>query len=119
MREPMIARWPGKLPAGRICMEVGSTLDFFPTCLKLAGAEPPADRPIDGIDLMPTLEGKASRTRTIYFYRGEHLNAVRHGKWKLHFRYYDHSGKPGYQRSENWVSPEKPLLFNLDEDPSG
>ena len=118
MREPMIARWPGKLPSGRICMEVGSTLDFFPTCAKLAGAELPSDRPIDGIDLLPTLQGTASPTRTIYFYRGEHLNAVRHGKWKLHFRCYDHSGEPGYQRSGNWITPEHPLLFNLDYDPS-
>lgn len=118
MREPMIARWPGNLPSGRVCMEVGSTLDFFPTCVKLAGGELPADHLIDGIDLIPTLAGKASPTRTIYFYRGEHLNAVRHGKLKLHFRYYDHSGAPGYQRQENWKVPERPLLFNLDLDPS-
>jgi len=117
MREPMIARWSGTLPAGTVCMDVGSTLDFFPTCVKLAGAELPADRPIDGIDLMPTLQGRDSPTRTIYFYRGEHLNAVRHGKWKLHFRIYDHSGTPGYQRSVNWITPGQPLLFDLDQDP--
>jgi len=44
------------------------------------------------------------------------LNAVRHGKWKLHFRYYDHD-KGGYQRGKNWTVPEQPLLFNLEEDP--
>ena len=118
MREPMIASWPGVLPMGKICLDVGSTLDFFPTCVKLAGGEMPTDRPIDGIDLLPTLQGKAAPDRTIYFYRDRHLNAVRHGRWKLHFRYYDHGGPPGYMVRENWKWAESPLLFDLESDPS-
>ncbi len=66
---------------------------------------------------MPVLQGKQSPERTIFFYRGEHLNAVRSGKWKLHLRYYDHS-KGGYSKEENWVTPETPLLFDLNVDPS-
>lgn len=117
MREPFIARWKGRLPAGVISMEVGSVLDFLPTFVQLAGGTVPTDRPIDGIDLMPLLEGKASPERTIYFYRGEHLRAVRKGKWKLHFSYYDH-GKGGYDQAGNWITPETPLLFDLEVDPS-
>ena len=117
MREPFIARWPGRIPAGSISMEVGSVLDFLPTCITLAGGKVPDDRPIDGVDLMPVLKGKKAPERTIYFYSDDYLNAVRKGKWKLHFRYYDH-GKGGYRRSENWVIPEVPLLFNLNADPS-
>ncbi len=45
------------------------------------------------------------------------MDAVRKGKWKLHFRYYDHS-KGGYVVARNWVTPEKPLLFDLNADPS-
>ena len=117
MREPFIARWPGRLPEGKICTGVGSVLDFFPTCLELAGGTLPADRPYDGINLMPILEGRQNPERTIYYYSMQHLNAVRHGKWKLHFRYYDHE-KGGYQKGSNWVTPESPLLFNLEVDPS-
>ncbi|MFC1537215.1 sulfatase [Gemmatimonadota bacterium] len=116
MREPFIARWPGKLPQGMVGSAVGSVLDFLPTIVNLAGGKVPDDRPIDGIDLMPTLEGKARSERTVYYYERQHLNAVRHGKWKLHFRYYDHS-KGGYQRIQNWTVPEQPLLFDLEEDP--
>ena len=116
MREPFIARWPERLPAGMVSSAVGSVLDFLPTCVTLAGGRVPQDRPIDGIDLMPTLEGKDRPERTIYFYERQHLNAVRRGKWKLHFRYYDHS-KGGYQRKANWAVPEVPLLFDLEEDP--
>jgi arylsulfatase A len=116
MRVPFIARWPGRLPAGVVSQAVGSVLDFLPTCVNLAGAQYPQDRPLDGIDLMPTLQGRENPERTIYYYWHNHQCAVRHGKWKLHFRYYDHSsGK--YMVEENWVAPEKPLLFNIEVDP--
>lgn len=116
MREPFIARWKNHLPAGMVGGAVGSVLDFLPTCVTLAGGKLPEDRPIDGIDLMPALQGKPQPGRTIYYYERHHLNAVRHGKWKLHLRFYDHS-KGGYQREANWTVPEVPLLFDLEEDP--
>jgi arylsulfatase A-like enzyme len=77
----------------------------------------PTDHPIDGIDLMPVLEGKTSPERSIYYYAAEHLTAIRKGKWKLHFSYYDHS-KGGCAIEKNWVTPKKPLLFDLEIDPS-
>ena len=117
MREPTVAWWPGRLPAGRVCMDVGSVLDFFPTFAQLAGAKMPNDRPYDGIDLMPVLEGKAAPERTIFFYSAEKMRAVRKGVWKLHFSYYDHS-KGGFRLPENWMTPDRPLLFNLETDPS-
>jgi arylsulfatase A-like enzyme len=117
MREPFIARWPGKIPAGTVSESVGSVLDFFPTCVKLAGGELPADRPYDGIDLLPVLTGGAGPERPVFYYERQHLNAVRHGKWKLHLRYYDHD-KGGYQRNSSWTIAEPPLLFNVEEDPS-
>ncbi|MFC1607158.1 sulfatase [Candidatus Latescibacterota bacterium] len=117
MREPTVAWMPGTIPAGRVNMDVGSTLDFFPTFAKLAGAKMPDDRPYDGIDLMPTLQEKASRERTIYYYNGHKLCAVRKGKWKLHFCFYDHS-RGGFRNIENWMTPDRPYLYNLETDPS-
>ncbi len=119
MREPFIARWPGQLPAGEIVQAVGSTLDFFPTIVSLAGGKIPSGRPIDGIDMLPILQNRTAPERTIYYYRGEHLRAVRKGKWKLHFSYLD----DGYYRQDvkqkrRWITPENALLFNLDEDPN-
>ncbi len=116
MREPFIARWKNRIQPGTVSSEVGSVLDFLPTCVKLAGGTLPDDRPIDGVDLMPVLQGGNQPERTIYYYEREHLNAVRHGKWKLHLRYYDHS-RGGYQRRDNWTAPEQPLLFDLEQDP--
>jgi arylsulfatase A len=117
MREPFIARWPGRLPAGTISLGTGSVLDFFPTCVELAGGEVPYDRPYDGMNLMGVLENGEEPERTIFYYFEENLNAVRHGKWKLHFTYYDHS-KGGYTVKKNFVTPGRPLLFDLESDPS-
>ncbi len=87
MRVPLIARWPGVVPAGRVCSEVASAIDFLPTLAGLAGAEVPTDRTLDGKDLAPLLtgeEGAASPHEQFFYYQCDDLEAVRSGKWKLH-----------------------------------
>jgi arylsulfatase A-like enzyme len=44
-RVPCIMRWPGKIPAGKECDELCTSLDFLPTFAALAGIEVPADLP--------------------------------------------------------------------------
>jgi arylsulfatase A-like enzyme len=86
MREPCIMRWPAKIPAGRICDKVCGTIDLLPTFAKLAGAEVPSDRTIDGRDISPLMEGRSgagSPHETYFYYSGSNLQAVRSGKWKL------------------------------------
>ena len=82
-------RWPGKIPAGQVCGEVCGTIDLLPTFAKLAEGELPPDRVIDGKDIWPLMYGKpgAESPHTAYFYyRGNNLEAVRSGKWKLRSR---------------------------------
>lgn len=117
MRVPFIARWPGVIPQGAISQAVGSVLDFFPTCVALAGGTVPDDRPLDGIDLMPALTRDVEPLRTLYYYYKDQLQAVRHGKWKLHFCYHDMSIGTRHV-AESWITPETPLLFDLEVDPS-
>jgi len=86
-REPTIMRWPGKIPAGKVCHELAATIDILPTVAKLTGAELPKHK-IDGLDISPLMFGKPgakSPHEAYYFYWGRHLQAVRSGKWKLHF----------------------------------
>lgn len=118
MRVPSIARWPGRLPAGEINMNVASVLDFLPTIVTLAGGKIPDDRPVDGVDIMPMLTGGTASERTIYYYRGEHLCAFRKGRWKIHFRYQQHPGRDYVYSGNTWVDAETPLLFDLEVDPS-
>ena len=88
MREPCIMRWPGKIPAGKVCSEVAATIDMLPTLSKLAGAgdKIPTDRVIDGKDIWPLMSGQPGATsphEAFYYFRGGGLQAVRVGRWKL------------------------------------
>jgi arylsulfatase A len=87
VREPTVMWWPGKIPAGTVCREPVMTIDVLPTIARLVGAKLP-EHPIDGKDIWPLMageEGAKSPHEALYFYWGRHLQAVRSGKWKLHF----------------------------------
>ena len=122
LREPCIMRWPGRIPAGTVCRELAATMDLLPTLAKLAGAELPKVRIIDGRDIWPLMSGQpgAKTPHEAYFYYwGKHLQAVRNGKWKLHLAHdYDqpappgHDGRPGkYAKRQIGVE-----LFDLELD---
>ena len=113
MREPAIAWWPGRIKAGGVTSELGSTMDLFTTSLSLAGAPLPDDRIIDGRDLSPVLFEKGPSPReTMFFYRGTRLYAVRHGPFKAHWITQSAYGPDAPQEQI------PPLLFHLGQDPS-
>ncbi|MGI9243827.1 MAG: PVC-type heme-binding CxxCH protein [Verrucomicrobiales bacterium] len=86
MREPTVIRWPGKIAAGKPNDEMMTAMDLLPTFAKLAGAEIPSDRIIDGKDISAVLLGEAKSPHEKFFYHGGNtLRAVRSGKWKLHW----------------------------------
>lgn len=84
LRVPCIAWWPGRVPAGRVVSEPLTALDLLPTFAALAGAPPPSDRRLDGVDISGVLFGKApAPSRPLFHYFGYQLQAVREGPWKL------------------------------------
>ncbi|XP_022438618.1 N-acetylgalactosamine-6-sulfatase isoform X1 [Delphinapterus leucas] len=85
MREPAIAWWPGHIPASQVSHQLGSIMDLFTTSLSLAGLEPPRDRAIDGLDLLPTMLQGRLTDRPVFYYRGNTLMAVTRGQYKAHF----------------------------------
>lgn len=99
VRVPFIARWPGRIPAGRVADEPVMTIDLLPTLAELSGAAL-RERKIDGVSFRPLLLGTAKRRASheaYFFYSGEELQAVRSGRWKLHFphQYLTVDGQPG------------------------
>ena len=78
-RLPCIARWPGKVPAGRNSDAIFASIDFLPTFAALSGATVPSDRAIDGIDQTDLLLGKSEKGRDHFYFDKA---AVRKGKWK-------------------------------------
>jgi len=112
MREPCVAWWPGKIPAGTVGNGLSGTIDVFPTCLALAGVKAPSDRVIDGVDMLPVLLGTGKSQRNLmFYYRGTRLMAARNGPWKAHL-----ITQAGYGDKPHKHDP--PLLFHLEHDPS-
>ncbi len=93
-RVPMIARWPGRVAAGRTSDAMAMNTDLFPTLLALAGLPLPGDREIDGRDLGPLLAGAATspHERLFYFSIGSSAPA---GARNARFKYLRSSGDPG------------------------
>ena len=114
-RVPTIMWWPGRIPAGTVSDELTSTLDLLPTLAKWAGGEVPQDRVIDGLDVGPVIFGEPgakSPRKTLYYYNGEQLQAVRNGSWKLFVPLAKAVGHPHFAPGETL----QPLLFNIVED---
>jgi arylsulfatase len=125
VREPFIARWPGKIPAGSVCRETAMTIDILPTVAKIIGAELPK-RKIDGKDIGPLLRGekgaRCPHEAYFFYYQVNQLQAVRSGKWKLVLPHTYRTmqgqepgkdGKPGRYRQ---VKLDRPELYDLDAD---
>jgi arylsulfatase A-like enzyme len=112
VRTPAIFWWPGTIRPD-VVTEMASSMDVFVTAARLAGAEPPADRPIDGYDLTPRLKGSGSTPRRVQFYYWDNeLRAIRKGRYKAHF-----ITSGAYGLGEPRKVQEPPLLFDLAEDP--
>ena len=87
MRVPAIVWWPGVIPSGVTNEELATTMDLYVTLGKLAGAEIPQDRIIDGkdvFDLFLNKPGASTPHKAFYYYHGPQLQAVRSGPWKLY-----------------------------------
>lgn len=123
LRVPFIIRAPGKVPAGTTCDLVTALIDLFPTIVGLAGAEPPTDRVIDGLDISDVFHGTQTElNRPFFYYQHQSLRAVRQGDWKLHL---PHSKLDRTKEGKVWqahVPPEDRIyiseltLYNLKDD---
>lgn len=85
VRVSTIAWWPGRVPAGTSTDAITSMMDVLPTFAALAGARPPTDRKLDGVDVSSILLGSPVQPPRdqFYYFRGFTLEAVRSGPWKL------------------------------------
>lgn len=122
-RVPFIIRAPGKVPAGTSSDLVTAIIDLTPTIAKIAGAQTPTDRVLDGLDISGIFHGtRTELTRPFFFYQHQALRAVRQGDWKLHL---PHSKLDRTKEGKLWQPhvPEKDrpyieelTLYNLNQD---
>lgn len=121
-RESTLMWWPDTIPANSNCKTPAMTIDILPTVAEIIGANLPNHK-IDGKSILNLVTGKNDKSpqEAYYFYYGQQLQAIRMGKWKLHFphSYRTMAGNPGgtggiptkYSQSKIGLS-----LFNLHQD---
>ena len=81
---PWVMRWKGHPPAGKVVDMPVISLDILPTSLAAAGATAPQGAKLDGVDLLPYIDGKKSGDPHEYLYwRFGAQWAVRSGDWKV------------------------------------
>jgi len=112
LRVPFVAKWPGKIDAGRVSDEIMHEMDLFPTFAKLAGGKVPTDRPIDGIEMKDFLLGKKDESGRDGFivYMGNDIFGVKWRNWKLHMK-----EQEGWDGSLTTLT--MPRVYNLLTDP--
>jgi arylsulfatase len=119
VREPFLARFPGRIPRGKVSNGVASTMDLLPTIARLADAPLP-DQPLDGIDIWPLLSGEkpSIEREALLYFDDVHVQCARWGRWKLHLARYNSASyspaPPGGRRNLPLRDPE---LYDLESDP--
>jgi arylsulfatase A-like enzyme len=87
IRVPALIRWPGRIPAGKVSDQVGITMDLTASILAATGTAVPVEARLEGINLIPVLEGRAPEVERTLFWRTTTGNrsqkAVRRGDWKV------------------------------------
>lgn len=123
-RVPMVARWPGKIKAGTKTNQTVCLTDLMATCAAITGTDLPNDAAEDSFNLLPILEGSATKPiREFTLHQTISLAlSIRQGDWKL----LDHKGSGGNNYNRGRLkeydlpnkAPDAPgQLYNLAKDP--
>lgn len=98
-----LANWPGRIKPGSVVDQPIHIVDMYPTLARLAGTRLGKNKPLDGMDVWPTLgEGKPSPRQEVVYDIEPFRAAVRKGDWKLVWQA---------------TLPSQVELFNLAQDP--
>jgi len=104
VRVPLLARWPGVVPAGEVSDHISYFGDVFATLSEVAGQQPPEG--LDSISLLPTLRGKPDEQRQHEY---------------LYWEFYEQGSKQAV-RWQDWKAVRRPILtgqtelYNLEAD---
>ncbi len=84
IRVPCLIRWPGKIQPNTVYHYPVSALDFLPTFIEAAGGDATSIPGLDGVDLLPYLQGSdKDRPHKILYWKKENRGAIREGDWKM------------------------------------
>ena len=109
IRVPFLVQWKGRLPAGKTYDHPVISLDIAPTALAAGGVKAKSEWKLDGVNLLPFLEGKNAKAPhdALYWRFGTQM-AIRKGDWVL--------VRPSLGTKEYENVSKKAMLFNLAKD---
>ncbi|MHC4751647.1 MAG: sulfatase-like hydrolase/transferase [Planctomycetota bacterium] len=117
-REPFIARWPGRIPAGTTSNELICLTDLLASCAAIVGVELPDNAGEDSYNVLPAmLDQKLAEPirEAIVHHSGSGMFSIRQGKWKLILG----RGSGGFSSPKTYKpKPGEPKgqLYNLEDD---
>jgi uncharacterized sulfatase len=107
---PFMAKWPNRIAPGTVIEAPIHHVDIFRTIAAAANATIPNDRKLDGVDLLPYINGESEGLpHETLFWREGHQQSVLHNGWKL---------IRANQSDRVTGAPQKKWLFNLSQDPT-
>lgn len=84
IRVPFLMKWPKEIKGGMVYDYPVSTLDLLPTFFAAAGGAHTHLKQIDGVDLIPFVQGRnKERPHDVLYWKKESRAAIRNGDWKL------------------------------------
>ncbi|MGI5820365.1 MAG: sulfatase family protein [Armatimonadota bacterium] len=118
-REPLLARWPGRVAPGSVCDETVGLIDLMATCADVAGCGIPEGGAPDSVSILPALEGEELREplhEATVHHSLSGMFAIRQGEWKAVFGL----GSGGFTDPRE-VAPEaggpEGQLYHMIDDP--
>jgi arylsulfatase A len=119
-REPLLARWPGRIAAGSSCDELVGLHDLMATCAAITGQDLLAGAAPDSVDILPLLLDEPHEVPlrdSLIHHSGNGVFSVRKGPWKLIHETLGSGGWPP-PRGEGPVPGSPGQLYNLADDPA-
>ncbi|MDE0960191.1 MAG: sulfatase [Planctomycetota bacterium] len=127
VRVPCVMRFPPLISPGTTCSTPCMTIDILPTIVELTGGVAPV-KPIDGVSIVPQIKGDidavAPHEELYFWYHRGDMEAMRMGRWKLHFphTYRSLEGRPagnnGIPAKYNYKIKTGVALYDLENDPN-
>ncbi len=102
IRVPMIARWRGSVPAGRVSDHPSAHWDLFPTLAEAAGVKVRAG--LDGVSILRTLRGQRQPAHDFLY-------------WEFHERGFQQAVRMGNWKAVRLAKDQPMELYNLAVDP--
>jgi len=102
IRVPGLIEWPAKIKNSKRTQVPAGTMDYFPTIMAMTGFKMPDDRPLDGVNLLPLIEGTMHKRPSPIGFLYASQSALTDNQYKIY------KGEKG----KGWE------LYDLTKDPS-